>query len=454
MKKNLNIIYKDWWRDMRLPNGLTRFEIDKMKWFLDKGLKEGRRYNPRGNPEIQPIVDAGLNPLCKIGPFLSTDLLEEFRPISTRIEDVKDDEIYFYVIELLHLPGLYRSLPQIPNEVIDLVNQDRCFVIYDYEHEGQFDYDFFAKWWNECVHQHGMKHIKFENFYFLTGDLSVDEKINNQIEMKFVPSMHFLELCGKEAYEMYENKHGRPTEFGWEFRVRNIKDIDIDKKEKHFLSYNRNCERPHRKAMGAYFQHNNLWNDNIISYLKGSWNDNVIPSVNHKPILPEKYSRALHELDTLKPIEIDTHEIKNKFGFGTSYTDKWEFYQETFLSVVTETLFTDEVFLSEKICKPILSLHPFIIVGAPKMIKKLNDLGFQTFDGTEYIDESYDNIYDPAERLQAIFNVLDNFRKVPKKLLKEWFIGLQPILEHNQKRLLEIGKNKSSKVKFMETFYD
>ena len=139
-------------------------------------------------------------------------------------------------------------------------------------------------------------------------------------------------------------------------------------------------------------------------------------------------------------------------GFGTSFTDMWEFYQETFLSVVSETLFDESIFLSEKICKPILSLHPFIIVSSPRMIQKLHQLGFKTFE--PFISEKYDDVINQKERLELVFKELDKFRNKPIEELQEWFKSIEPTLKHNQEVLLKMGKEKSSKVKFLEKLYD
>ena len=441
MGRILNLLYKDWYKDYRLPNGLTRFEIDKMKEILH--TEYSNDISMLLQPDIDILVKDGLRPTCKIGPFLSSDLLNEFKPNFVRFEDIKEDEIYFYVIELLHQNGLYRSLQQIPDEIIDLVNQDRCFVIYDYEHEGQFDYDFFKQWYQNCIIQEGYSHIKYNNFYVLIGDLNYDRQLGDDVEINFVPSLHFVELCGAESIDILTGK----KQVSSKFKVPNIDEIDMSKKTKHFLSYNRNCQKEHRKSLGAYFEHNKLWKNNHISFLKGSWTTDTIPN-----ILPDMYLDACKRLDDMDIIELDTKHLEDKFGFGTSFTDRWEFYQETFLSVVSETLFDESIFLSEKICKPILSLHPFIVVGSPRIIEKLNELGFKTFE--PFICENYDNVNEPEKRLQLVFNELDKFRNRPIEELKEWFESIKPILKHNQEVLLKIGKEKSSKVKFLDKLYD
>jgi hypothetical protein len=85
-----------------------------------------------------------------------------------------------------------------------------------------------------------------------------------------------------------------------------------------------------------------------------------------------------------------------------------EDYEKTFISMVTETL-VDEgtLFISEKIWKPIMVGHPFIIYGNQFTLKYLKSLGYKTFD--KWIDESYDEIYDRVHRAQKIVSELKKF---------------------------------------------
>ena len=53
--------------------------------------------------------------------------------------------------------------------------------------------------------------------------------------------------------------------------------------------------------------------------------------------------------------------------------------------------------MSEKILKPLLNLHPFIVMSTPHTLKKITELGFKTFG--RFIDESYDDEENPQKRL-------------------------------------------------------
>jgi hypothetical protein len=170
-------------------------------------------------------------------------------------------------------------------------------------------------------------------------------------------------------------------------------------------------------------------------------------------MLPEKYWESHSKLNDREAVEIDTQNLKNKNGFSTTFTSKWEFYEETFLSVVSETLYdNDKLYFTEKISKPLMCLHPFILVTSPHSLKKLQEFGYKTFH--PFIDESYDNEEDGVKRMQMIFDELDKFRARPIQELKDWWKEILPILEHNQKVFLELGKNKSKRIKYMEKLND
>ena len=91
-------------------------------------------------------------------------------------------------------------------------------------------------------------------------------------------------------------------------------------------------------------------------------------------------------------------------------------------------------------------------MSTPYSLQKLRKFGFKTFDG--FIDESYDKEENHLKRTQMIFDELDKFRNKSDKELKDWWKEILPILEHNQKVFLKLGKNKSKRIKYMEKLND
>lgn len=107
-------------------------------------------------------------------------------------------------------------------------------------------------------------------------------------------------------------------------------------------------------------------------------------------------------------------------------------YQSTQLEVVLETLFDDtRIQLTEKILRPIACGHPFILASTPGSLKYLQEYGFKTFG--QYINEEYDSIQDPLNRLTAITNELRRIASLPSEEKEELYYNLRLIAKENKK---------------------
>ena len=181
------------------------------------------------------------------------------------------------------------------------------------------------------------------------------------------------------------------------------------KDEKYlFLSYNR-AIRHHRVRFFIDLLEKNLLDSGLVSFNKIH---NIPYDVN------EKTKEFINERT---PMTIDTMpELKYNLAVNITVED----FKRTFISVVTETLVDDgTLFFSEKIWKPIMVGHPFMVYGNQYSLKYLKSIGFKTFD--KWIDESYDDESDRDRRCKMIVNVLEKFSLKSldelKKLREEMF---------------------------------
>jgi hypothetical protein len=81
-------------------------------------------------------------------------------------------------------------------------------------------------------------------------------------------------------------------------------------------------------------------------------------------------------------------------------------YKNSFLEIVTETLFEDPHgfgTLTEKYLNTVYGYNFPIILGTPGVVAHARDLGFDLFD--DVVDHSYDQITDPLNRIQAAINL-------------------------------------------------
>ena len=87
-------------------------------------------------------------------------------------------------------------------------------------------------------------------------------------------------------------------------------------------------------------------------------------------------------------------------------------YNDTACSIVSETNDNDyEVFMTEKIWKPIIAQQLFVVHGNYLYLQKLRDMGFRTFNN--YFEEAYDLDRDPDTRINTIVDVCDRLRDAP-----------------------------------------
>ena len=92
--------------------------------------------------------------------------------------------------------------------------------------------------------------------------------------------------------------------------------------------------------------------------------------------------------------------------------------------------FSHDLFeINEKLWKPIVNLQPFIILGQPKTLNYLKNIGYKTFD--KWIDESYDDILDDENRLQSIIQETKRLSKLSKSQLSDMLVDMHDVLIYN-----------------------
>jgi hypothetical protein len=148
------------------------------------------------------------------------------------------------------------------------------------------------------------------------------------------------------------------------------------------------------------------------------------------PIPKELVTETIANIDRVpKPLRIDYKDQESIPNHSMVLSAVRE-TQESFLYVVTETCYWEQkCHLTEKIFKPIVSRMPFILVGPAHNLEYLKSYGFKTFDC--WIDESYDSIEDPIQRMTAVGQVLKSVCDKTTDELKTMLLEMQPVIEYN-----------------------
>jgi hypothetical protein len=169
-----------------------------------------------------------------------------------------------------------------------------------------------------------------------------------------------------------------------------------------------NTTHDHSYAIHKFLYENDMLKDTLWSY---GFN---ITNPNRNRYLDEDYVDL-----PVKLLEGDTWHNKMR-KFELNY-----FLQAGFI-INNETVYHGHgPSYSEKLVKAIGCCRPFIEVSAPHTLRDLHELGFQTFP--DIIDESYDSIEDPYDRMDAIQEQIKKIHKLSLTEIKDYII-------HNEKK--------------------
>jgi hypothetical protein len=187
-----------------------------------------------------------------------------------------------------------------------------------------------------------------------------------------------------------------------------------------FLSYNRN-PRKNRVYLGAKLIEYDLLDKGLVSLGKPDWwsPNNTLRG---EGIRDREYSK----LDKLLPIEIG-----KKLFFNLACNIETQDFEQTFCSVITETLVEEgTLFISEKTWKALQLGHPFFVIGNPGTLNYLRNLGYKTFD--KWWDESYDHVYEYRIRIEMITKELIRLSKKSKDELIKIRKEMEEVLDYNK----------------------
>jgi len=123
-----------------------------------------------------------------------------------------------------------------------------------------------------------------------------------------------------------------------------------------------------------------------------------------------------------------------------------EFYQKIGIDIVTETAFAYPYpSTTEKIFRPIINKRMFLVIGPANTLKFLKTKGFQTFD--PFINETYDSITDPVNRMESILAEIDRLVTLPLDTIRNAVLQYTDVLNLNFTTVMNLEKLELQKVK-------
>ena len=205
--------------------------------------------------------------------------------------------------------------------------------------------------------------------------------------------------------------------------------------EKSYISFNRltSNRRIYRSLLVNELYKNNLLDLGHVSYSHhcpddGAFDDNLRQGVPEYEFDSAYIESAISNLKQIPELRIDfvDQDIPNQSMLLSPMPE----LMKSFVFLVTETCFFQrKTHLTEKIFKPIVLRMPFILAGCANNLEYLRSYGFRTFG--DYWNESYDQLEDPIQRIQAIAQVIKQICQMTPAQQKSMLLDMQPILEHN-----------------------
>ena len=170
--------------------------------------------------------------------------------------------------------------------------------------------------------------------------------------------------------------------------------------------------------------------------------------------------------ETLKKLELtleDWQQFKNalpllsdgnNFHINAPFDHLPDLHSKTLFSIVNETLISNynntSLFFSEKLLKPIINYQPMIIYGQPGINRKIQMLGFKTYE--DYFDLSFDDEPDDILRYKKLLASVENTVKHLRLLSQDeqiaWRFKESELLIYNR----EVFLRKENNMKQLELF--
>jgi len=212
--------------------------------------------------------------------------------------------------------------------------------------------------------------------------------------------------------------------------VHQLHDID-----NAFLSFNHNIahDRSYRIALLARLIHRDIVHRGRISWHSG--HNATMQEIENSHNFLSDQSRVLCHATLRDRLDLPWH-LDNMVidGHASAHFGHQEYklWQRSLLHVVNETVFyQSKLHLTEKTFKPIVAQRPFVLAAAPGNLAYLRSYGFRTF--APWIDESYDDIQDPDERLDAVADEVAKFAAMSVPDLRRMYRDMQSVLDYNQR---------------------
>lgn len=326
-------------------------------------------------------------------------------------------------------------------ECMEHLQQGQAVILLDQTHEG-YNAPWLWEWFYLSLERFK---IPAKNVIYVTGDLMSPDLHDAWCEKTFVPTNERINVFGHCLFEeavchasLRENswKHEHITfEDHVQYKLNNLQHI------KTFNCLQKRL-RNHRLWLFKEFYDReildfgictmNRVDESMLLNPQGGFSGSmhfqneamgfdIIKNLNKMlPLMPEKYKNYQSN-----DIDMFSHEDSGKWQMMLNR----DILLDSWVSVISEAGADEyQCFCSEKIFKPIVQEHPFLVWGDKYTMAKLQELGYQTF--SNWWSEAWDS-KDMRHRLNGMCDVIEDLTRLTDKEMLSMYIDMRDVLKHN-----------------------
>jgi hypothetical protein len=470
LMKNINFIFTHQFNNYFLPNGLNDKLVENYseqanlhQMQMDAYIKSGygdptgiralsKKYNKKFY--LHYTRDLYVNVLDNLNKI--NDFKYEFEYNTNayqinlkNIDDIIEDEDNYYIINLFgNEDFLFSNIqPYVENnkEVFDLIDyfnfdekvisllaKNKLKLVIMTLHEGGVKYEGFL---NRIYKNIEKYNINPKHIFYINADANITqavEKYNTEHNLlNTINVFNTTYLIHHSAKAFMDND----TDL---FEKQKYLIANNDYKSKNFVCLNRTADKSHKLWLLSELYKNDVLKDTLYSIINNKTDNFQLD--HNRWVTPDVFNNQLPYLNKIKEMgsvviqkEIDATNYNEEHFKDPFHNQNSFLYNDTYISLVNESSFSSAQ-ISEKITKSLLYFHPFIVISGPGYLKRLREMGFQTF--SQWWDESYDDEIDDYKRMQKISNLITELND--KERLHKIFLESKEVVLNNSLRFRKL----------------
>ena len=355
--------------------------------------------------------------------------------------------------------GVYKALPSrdlperdnvfecMPPECLTDLQNNKAVLLMDQTHEG-YNAPWLWEWFYTSISKYK---VSPNNVIYVTGDLLSPDLHTSWCDEVGIPDRDRIKVFG---HSIFEEAVQNASIDEWKHEHIRFEDHIAYKTKNLDRIKPYNCLQKRVRGHRVWLL-KELWDHDLID--KGINTMNEIPRnmllspqgefCGDMYFLDERMDPEiivkLNEFLPLMPEQYGHYQNSDIDAFSQTDSGKWvmmlnrDILLDSFVSVISEASAQEtQCFCSEKIFKPVIQEHPFMVWGDRHTLAKMKEMGYQTFDN--WWDESWDNC-EMRPRLNGITQVIKGLcEKTPHERLA-MYTDMKGVLKHN----FEVMTNKS-----------